>query len=382
MNSYRLQSNNYQSSLPKPPRDAHDFINSTMSRRRIELLDAYHPNQPLFYPSVYSIEALQSVLCESSKIKKSPDANNSNLNSTPDVEPAYGYRIYTEIALRKMMGLDEKSLEIKGFPEQEKYLENENNDNGSDSDPSGDNLPVETMMKRKDLLQNKIDIISAPVMTPKKKVVKSPAVAKSQVIIKENKPSMPANNSVKRNKINRISMDVARRKRDRNFGDLFMLGTGSTQRFTVSRRFDDSDTQDSNPKQIKVKSIIFNPDPPKVNDIQVNAPSSSTRASVFGQEVKHKRMHPDDLIEDFTKQVKIVSGHDSNLTIMDSNLKSISDRYRMRPINTTNNRSFIRKMSSNSESIESKYHVPVISENMQHELDNLALGMKSRSAKL
>lgn len=356
-------------------REGHLFLQEELKEKRITILDAYDPRLALLEPSIFSLDAIQSAL---SSRRSQFSVGDSEIRNVADNLP---HRVYSEIAIRRMLDIGADKLDFRDFAyEDEPYFE-ENNDDGSDSDPSGDNLHISVILKEGNLGERAMNLIG--IEQPLRRRSKSSSKKESdKTKHQELKLPTPVLSPVKKKRPPRIPIyDSAEKSgRPKNRDQMQqVLGTGSTQRF-FAPKFDE--IQDREPvvtSSLKTKTLEFNPQLsgaviiPKVSEKAVDRLPSMIESRKVPKEDNGQNL----LFQTLSAR-KSSSGSISLSMSMQTPLQLMSDRYRSR---NNVHRAVARRgvLSGGQKEFAIGDTTDFPSANtISVELDYLALGMKAR----
>lgn len=401
-------------------RDGHKFL-ETLNKKTVEMLNDYDENTPLLTPTIYTADAIKCVLNASAKkhnltVESITDLgtsfNHGSDNRSPNFlrtqEPAYGYRVHTEIILRKMLHLEDEDLVVDGIEEEEIVMDDADNDAGSDSDPSVDNVPVDTVLKKGKLGSRAMNLMSPDRATSRKKYRRSSSLTKSKstTVIKPPVEKEAPPTQTRRRLPPRASITYDRRRRDQKLDQhISVLSSGSSQRYLPSLHTEDYDN--TAPSKLKIQSIVFPPDEALV--------SLSSRVNNVKRDERHRGIQNE--LDDKTKRdaryttqresqtfQREDSASSKNVMIHTNDkevsftLQAFSDRYRMRGAQVHRSAGLSsleapRQVHSGSNvNFRPGHHfdgasgnidvgtcrsISALSENIRNELDSLALGMRA-----
>ena len=414
-----------QSCHDSPKRAGHEFLAGR--KGPIETLREYASNQPLVYPSVFSVEAIRIALENPRIVNAMGDEVDERVKGFAELgkganlgtvmgqsenvsqEPPFGYRLHSEITLRKLMKIDADQINVtRESEEDEEVLEEAENDNGSDSDPSVDTTPVDVVVKRGFLGERAMSLMGLEKKVRKKSRrpsnSKKPTSAPKETVAKE------VVEVVRRRLPPRVIPISERRRRDQSEG-LVTLSSGSTQRLVQSLNKEEFDRVQA---QMKIQSIVFPPDD------QLCSLTSRAAAKAQQQRQTHQVSRSIDVLstsgvssadgERHTKTIRdyrrnedlssmkplrktLVSASDRDVAVT---LQALSDRYRGRA-NQIKRQAALSSLETSLSPVKSLgdpliegttgkldittcRSISALSENIRTELDNLALGMKANNS--
>lgn len=358
-------------------RGGHELLEQ-MVDQRIAVLHEFDSVTPLCSPCVFSPEAINSAVTASRTATRcspsKPNATNREDGVGAEQQPRYGYRIHTEIALRTMLGLASSLDGNEGLP-QTAYIEEAENDAGSDSDPSCDNLPIDTVLRQGNLGANALSLFGFG-RKPRKKVKKQSRV---KIVAIPEVSAKDVSEQPRRNLPPRVPLE-SRRRRDESMRE-DVLSTGSIQRFVPTCKIEDLIQQTVS--QVKVQSIVFKPE---------GEVPSGTRGRLLGPIMHMSLRNISEAEADANLALTSVNrrsmpehsrGARQSLHTLaaavdaQNQLQAFSNRYRMRNVQ-------VRRQGANAVfpdvGLATCRKVSALSETIRDELDSLALGMRSTSA--
>merc|ERR1711988_2019733 len=147
-----------------------------------------------------------------------------------------------------------------GIEEEEIVMDDADNDAGSDSDPSVDNVPVDTVLKKGKLGSRAMNLMSPDRATSRKKYRRSSSLTKSKstTVIKPPVEKEAPPTQTRRRLPPRASITYDRRRRDQKLEQhISVLSSGSSQRYLPSLHTEDYDN--TAPSKLKIQSIVFPP---------------------------------------------------------------------------------------------------------------------------
>jgi hypothetical protein len=283
--------------------------------------------------------------------------------------------------------MDADKLDFCDFaPGDEPFVE-ENCDNGSDSDPSGDNLPISTILKSGNLGERAMHLLG--VEKPPKRSKSLPKIEPDK--IKTETKLAPSVSPKQKKRPPRLPISDSGEKlvRSRNREQVQLLGTGSTQRY-FAPRVDEAEDHSAT-SSLKMKTLEFNPQLPRGSIIIPKAATATRISSTEHGETRPPRKGSKDEIEQRIRLQTLSAGGESSARLggvkdgilsTQSPLKMMSDRYRSRNGSMTqmsmSARRGILSFGRGTVAAEEDTAPFGIARTVSMELDHLALGMRSR----
>ena len=303
----------------------------------------------------------------------------------------------------------EKLEDDEGIEEDEVVMEEAENDDGSDSDPSIDNVPIDTVIRKGKLGSRVMSYIDNEKSGSRKKSRRSSSVKPKPYSAPKQVRKESSTVQVKKRLPPRAPMTYDRRKRDEKMEQqIGVLSSGSSQRYVPSFNRDEFDH--SSPAHLKIQSIVFPADDALLSLTSRKGNGSNGREDTRGGSVRHedndkekkdrkmvphreyRREQRDE--EDISSRNVVVQANDREVQFT---LQAFSNRYRMRgpqvhrqaglssleaPKQVLAGSNMRFRAGHHFDGVSGKIDVgacksiSALSESIRIELDNLALGMK------